>query len=228
MYSYLLLVLCSYLAGSIPFGLILGKLLRGIDLRDHGSGNIGATNAGRILGYRWGLVCLVLDALKGFLPVALLPQCFFATGDPSIGHATVLAGIATIVGHMFSCFLNFRGGKGVATSLGVLLMLSPKGLLVAVAVFAVSIWLWRYVSLSSILAAVGYGCFELIRLSPTPFSATTWSQAAFAIAVPVLIVIQHRSNIRRLLNGDERKLTRKGKVSPQTQTRSDSSATGTN
>jgi glycerol-3-phosphate acyltransferase PlsY len=215
MNAFLILCLCAYLAGSIPFGLIIGKTLKGIDLRDHGSGNIGATNAGRVLGYRWGLLCLVLDALKGLLPVMLFPPYFFATDDPNMGHARVLAGIATIIGHMFSCFLGFRGGKGVATSLGVLLMLSPKGLLVAVVIFALSLLIWRYVSLSSILAAVGYGSYELIRLSPSPFSATTWSQAVFAIAVPVLIVIQHRSNIRRLMKGEELKLTRK-KPSPQT------------
>lgn len=221
MNSFVILCLCGYFAGSIPFGLIIGKLLKGIDLRDHGSGNIGATNAGRVLGYRWGLLCLALDALKGLLPVTLFPSLFFATDDPNMGHARVLTGIATIFGHMFSCFLGFRGGKGVATSLGVLLVLSPKGLLVAVAIFAVSLFVWQYVSLSSILAAIGYGSYELIRLSPSPFSATTWSQAVFAIAVPALIVIQHRSNIRRLIKGEELKLTRK-KSSPQTQTHSDS------
>ena len=200
-----------YLIGSIPFGLLLGKLVKGVDLRDHGSGNIGATNAGRVLGKKWGLICLVLDAAKGLLPVAILPQMFYPA-DPISGpswlpHARVLAGIATIVGHMFSIWLGFRGGKGVATSLGVLLILSPWGVLFAAVLFFTSLIIWRYVSFSSMIAAVGFSGFELIRLAPTPFSDATWSQALFAIMVPLLIIIQHRSNIRRLLKGEETRFT---------------------
>ncbi len=209
MKNMIFLAVASYLAGSIPFGLIIGKTVKGIDLRDHGSGNIGATNAGRVLGKKWGLICLVLDALKGLLPVALFPLLFFAADDPWITHAAVLAGIATIVGHMFPCWLGFRGGKGVATSLGVLLMLSPWGLLVAAAAFFLSLLCWRIVSLSSLIAATAYGGFELCRLSPSPFAETTWSQGLFAILVPLLIVVQHRSNIRRLLKGDEPHFTLK-------------------
>ncbi len=204
-----LLALGSYLAGSIPFGLLIGKAVKGIDLRDHGSGNIGATNAGRVLGKKWGLICLLLDALKGLLPVTLLPQIFVSTGDPWWVHATVLAGVSTIVGHMFSIWLGFRGGKGVATSLGVLLVLSPWGVLVAAMLFFSSFRIWRYVSLSSMIAAIGFGAFELIRLKPTPFSENTWSQGLFAVAVPALILIQHRGNIRRLINGDEPKFERR-------------------
>ena len=197
------LAFASYLTGSIPFGLIIGKATKGIDLRDFGSGNIGATNASRVLGKKWGLICLALDALKGLLPVAELPPLFFRADDPWLIHASVLAGIATIVGHMFPCWLGFRGGKGVATSLGVLLMLSPWGLLFAVFLFFTSLLICRYVSLSSMIAAVGYGSYELSHLTPSPFAETTWSHGLFAIMVPVLIIVQHRSNIRRLINGDE-------------------------
>ncbi len=213
------LALASYLAGSIPFGLMIGRMVKGIDLRDHGSGNIGATNAGRVLGNKWGLICLVLDALKGMLPVAILPQRFFATDDPWLIHATVLAGVSTIIGHMFPCWLGFRGGKGVATSLGVLSILSPWGLLVAAGSFFSSLAIWRFVSLSSILASVGFGACEMIRLKPTPFSESTWSQGLFAMTVPLLIVVQHRSNIRRLWKGEEPRFARErestdGKSSP--------------
>lgn len=203
-----LLVLFCYLIGSIPFGLLIGKAVKGIDLRDHGSGNIGATNAGRVLGKKWGLICLVLDAAKGLLPVAALPSLFFSPEDPWLPHARVIAGIFTIVGHMFSIWLGFRGGKGVATSLGVLLMLSPWGLLIAAVLFFVTLLIWRYVSVSSMIAAIGFSAYELYRLSPAPFSDSHWSQALFAITVPVLIIVQHRGNIRRLMKGEEPKFTR--------------------
>ena len=199
----LLLVLTSYLAGSIPFGLMLGRAVKGIDLRQHGSGNIGATNAGRVLGKKWGLVCLVLDALKGLLPVALLPRLLFGADEPALPHLTVLSGVSTIVGHMFSCWLNFRGGKGVATSLGVVAMLSPWGLLAGAIAFFSTIAIWRIVSLSSMIAAITFGVYQLATLDPSPFTGKTWSQGLFAVAVPLLIVFQHRSNVRRLLKGEE-------------------------
>ena len=205
------LAIASYLAGSIPFGFIIGMVVKGVDLRQLGSGNIGATNAGRVLGKKWGIVCLILDALKGLLPVALLPQQFFGSDSPWLAHATVLAGVSTIIGHMFPCWLGFRGGKGVATSLGVLAILSPWGLLVAAVTFFGSLAIWRFVSVSSMLAAIGFGAFELIRLRPTPVSEATWSQGLFALMVPLLIIVQHRSNIRRLLKGEELRLTSKDK-----------------
>ena len=201
--NFAILALASYLAGSIPFGFIIGKLVKGVDLRKLGSGNIGATNAGRVLGKKWGLICLALDALKGLLPVAFLPSLFVPESSPWLSHAAVLSGVSTIIGHMFPCWLGFRGGKGVATSLGVLSILSPWGLLVAAGIFFSSLACWRIVSLSSMLAAAGFGIFELIRLKPSPFSELTWSQGVFALMVPLLIIVQHRSNIRRLLAGDE-------------------------
>ena len=201
--NVVLLGLVSYLTGSIPFGLMLSKALRGIDLRDHGSGNIGATNAGRVLGKKWGLVCLALDALKGLVPVLLLPPMFFGADNPNLVHLRILTGVATIVGHMFPCWLGFRGGKGVATSLGVVLMLSPWGLLFGAVAFFSSLTAWRYVSLSSMLAAIGFGASELIRLKPSPFAESTWSQGLFAIMVPLLIILQHRTNIVRLIKREE-------------------------
>ncbi len=199
----LLLVLTSYLAGSIPFGLIIGRAVKGIDLRQHGSGNIGATNAGRVLGKKWGLICLALDALKGLLPVAFLPGLLFGADEPALPHLTVLAGVSTIVGHMFSCWLGFRGGKGVATSLGVIAMLSQWGLLAGAIAFFSTFAIWRIVSLSSMLAALTFGGYQLATLKPSPFAGETWSQGLFAVAVPLLIVFQHRGNVRRLLKGEE-------------------------
>ena len=200
--SHFVLALASYLAGSIPFGLMIGRVVKGIDLRDHGSGNIGATNAGRVLGTKWGLICLVLDALKGFLPVALFPR-WICGADAPLDDLAVLAGVATIVGHMFPCWLGFRGGKGVATSLGVVAMLSPWGLLVGAVAFFSTFAIFRIVSLSSILAAVGFGLFYLTPYSLTPYSRQSMSLGLFSAAVPLLIVFQHRSNVKRLLRGEE-------------------------
>lgn len=202
-----LLIAASYLAGSIPFGLIIARFVKGIDLRQHGSGNIGATNVGRVLGKKWGLICLFLDALKGLLPVWLFPVWICGTD----GDMAVVAGVATIVGHMFPCWLGFRGGKGVATSLGVTGMLSPWGLLVGAIAFFGSFAIFRIVSLSSILAAIAFAGFYL-----TPFSRHSTSLAIFSAAVPLLIIVQHRSNIKRLLRGEEPKFGMK-KEEPSSQ-----------
>lgn len=199
--STTLLVIASYLAGSVPFGMMIGRAVKGIDLRDHGSGNIGATNAGRVLGKKWGLICLVLDALKGLLPVLFFPG-WFCGADQSSPDAqadlAVLAGVSTILGHMFPCWLGFRGGKGVATSLGVVAILSPWGLAVGAVVFFGTFALFRIVSLSSMLAAICFGLFYL-----TPASRHSVSLALFSAAVPLLIIVQHRANVRRLLTGEE-------------------------
>lgn len=196
-------IVTAYLVGAIPFGLLTAKLVRGIDIRTAGSGNIGATNVGRVLGARWGAFVLALDALKGALPTYVLPMLATSAEGPRGLHVMVGCGLAAVVGHMFPCWLQFRGGKGVATALGVILVLAPWGTLVAVLTFAVTFALFRIVSLSSMLAAVAFCVAVLWRLSPQPFSAQTWSLAAFAIAVPLLIIVRHRSNIGRLLRGEE-------------------------
>lgn len=198
--STAVLALASYLTGSIPFGLIIGRTVKGIDLRDYGSGNIGATNAGRVLGKKWGLICLVLDALKGLLPVAFFPAwiCGASQSPGSLQDLAMLAGGATVVGHMFPCWLGFRGGKGVATSLGVVAMLSPWGLLAAAITFFATFAATRIVSLSSILAAACFGAFYW-----TPYSPHTFSFGLFSAAVPLLIIFQHRANLGRLIRGQE-------------------------
>lgn len=193
----------AYFAGSIPFGLLIARVVRGIDIRQHGSGNIGATNVGRVLGARWGMACLVLDALKGLFPVWLIPLALVAPTDDRFLSLRVLAGVATILGHMFPCWLGFRGGKGVATSLGVVLLLGPVGSLAAFVTFALSMIIWRIVSLSSILGSLAFAVAQMIWLRPDPFGATTWPVAAFSLAVPALIVVRHWSNIGRLLRGQE-------------------------
>lgn len=206
-------LLLAYLAGSIPFGLILARLLKGVDLRAVGSGNIGATNASRALGTKWGLVVLVLDALKGWLPAALLPG-WWSAEPADLNLLMAGAGIAAILGHMYSVWLGFQGGKGVATALGVLLAVSPYGTLTAFIVFATAFAATRIVSLGSILAATSFAIHQLIALQPDPFSAALWPIATFSLVAPALVIAKHRANIQRLLQGTEPRFGRSRPASP--------------
>lgn len=206
MASGLLLILLAYLTGSIPFGLIVGKLVRGIDIRQHGSGNIGATNVGRVLGSRWGACVLGLDLLKGLLPVWLLSPLCVAVESADFLHWQVGAGVATIAGHMFPCWLGFHGGKGVATALGVVLCLAnPWASALAAALFVLTFAASRIVSLASLVGAIGFAAVQIGLLLPHPFSPETWSLAAFSLLVPALIIARHRQNIVRLVRGTEPK-----------------------
>jgi glycerol-3-phosphate acyltransferase PlsY len=197
----------AYLVGSIPFGLLVCHWIAGVDLRTVGSGNIGATNATRVVGKVWGAVVLLLDALKGLLPTLLLPRVFDAPAELS-GHYSVLAGACAILGHSFPIWLGFRGGKGVATSLGAIVILAPWGTVVAAALFAVVFAATRIVSASSLTAAIGFAGFQWFWLQPEPWSTTRWSLTLFSLAAPLLIVVRHRSNIVRLLRGEEQALRR--------------------
>ena len=205
----LLPILGAYLVGSIPFGLIVARLANGVDIRTVGSGNIGATNVARSIGKSWGILVLVLDALKGMLPTLFFPFLTFTSTESGFVHAQALCGLAAILGHMFPCWLRFRGGKGVATALGVVVVLVPVGSAIAAGVFALSMAIWRTVSLSSILAAVSFAASGMWKMWPTPFSSETWSLATFSLAIPLLIIMRHRSNIGRLLRGEEQRFGKK-------------------
>lgn len=185
----------SYLIGSIPFGLIVGKLF-GKDVRKEGSGNIGATNVTRVVGKKAGLLVLVLDAIKGFLPVYYLITLEY---DPKI---VSLVGIFAVIGHTFSVFLKFKGGKGVATALGVMLALSLKSSIIIV-MFWLGVFLATgYVSIASIMSA-GISWVVIHILTADIY----YTYAAFFIAL--LIVFKHKSNIDRLLKGQEHRFIHK-------------------
>ncbi len=203
----------AYLFGSLPFGYLIARIVAGVDIRKSGSGNIGATNVARVLGKRMGLLVLLLDCLKGALPTALLPIVLTDSNALRL-HLAVLSGTAAILGHMFPCWLKFRGGKGVATALGVALALGPLSTAAAFAVFVLCVALTRIVSLSSILGACTFCGVELWWLRPAPFGEETWSLATFSIVVPLLIVIRHRSNLVRLMRGTEPKFQFGGKDQP--------------
>ena len=199
-----IVVFLAYLIGSLPFGFLTARFAAGIDIRQHGSKNIGANNVTRVLGKKLGLLVLLLDCLKGLLPAWLLAELFRSlTGDSAdVLHIRVACGVATVIGHMFPCWLKFRGGKGVATALGVAGILSWPATLAAMVIFFVAFSASRIVSLSSMLAAAGFAAAHL-SMAKAPFSTAEWSLTAFSLAVPALIVIRHRTNIARLCRGEE-------------------------
>ncbi|MBL8843883.1 MAG: glycerol-3-phosphate 1-O-acyltransferase PlsY [Planctomycetes bacterium] len=195
----LLLLCASYLAGSLPIGLWIGRL-RGVDLREHGSRNIGATNAGRVLGRRFFFLVFALDFAKGCLPVVVAQRV--GSGALAADTFGLLAGVAAIVGHVFPLFLRFKGGKGVATAAGVFAAAAPWPALIALLAWLALFLPTRYVSLASLGAAVVLpaSCFLLPRHAGVAVGVPV--QVA-ACAVGVLIVVRHRSNIGRLLRGEE-------------------------
>ena len=189
------LILACYLVGAIPFGLLIGRIV-GADVRMEGSGNIGATNVGRVLGKKLGALTLVCDVAKGFLPVwaaaSLLP-------DTAMGREWMVmaCGLATVVGHMFPLYLKFKGGKGVATALGVFLFISPGSILISLFVFVAAVAASGYVSVGSLVATALIPLWLWI-LGGTPIIL------AVALVIVILIWFQHRSNIGRLLRGEEK------------------------
>jgi len=192
----IIFLIMAYLIGSIPTGVIIGKKFKGIDIREHGSKNTGATNAYRVLGKQYGIIVLLADALKGWLPVFIAAMA--GVGDWQL----ILVGVLTIVGHTLSPFLKFKGGKGVATSLGVFLFLAPKIVLILVAVFLVVAGTTKYVSLASVSVA---GLFPILVLFLQTGDKRDWSLFGFSLVIGLFVIFKHRSNIERLLKGNENK-----------------------
>lgn len=205
--NFAIVAVIAYLLGSIPFGYLLVRAFRGSDIRQTGSGNIGATNVARsspIL----GAVTLLLDAAKGFVAVsvaAALAARSQPAGSSSVYSAMALAAFAAVLGHMFSIWLGFRGGKGVATGVGAFVAIVPKAVLVAICVFAALVALFRYVSLGSIVAAAALpACIYLLYVHP---GAPMDSVLGAAMASSLLIIARHHQNISRLLAGTEHRLS---------------------
>ncbi len=183
---------CAYLTGSFPTSLVVGKLGAGVDLREKGSKNLGATNVYRVLGWRYAIPVGIVDVTKGTVPVLL-----YAPGAGRGEWIPLLLGIAAIFGHVFSVFIKFKGGKGVATATGVVLGLAPLATTVAMIGWALVVWATGFVSLGSIVGALMFPVALLILGSPDPF--TLW----IGIAIAAFIVFTHRSNVGRLLKGTE-------------------------
>lgn len=204
--SQALCALLSLLAGSIPFSLIVARVGGGVDLRKVGSGNVGATNVARSVGAKWGIVALLLDAAKGALPVWLLPLLFRIPTE-SLTNTSVICGVAAILGHMFSPFLNFKGGKGVATALGVVAVLSPAAMGIAFLTFVLTFAATRIVSISSMLASIAFAIAVCAMNGAELWNENKIGLGIFAIAIPALIILRHWPNIVRLAKGEEKQLS---------------------
>ncbi len=209
MVENILYIVAAYLIGSVPFGYIAGRLI-GIDLREHGSRNIGATNAVRVLGKGWGIPVFVMDFLKGFAP--LLYMKYHLGGDitefsPAAMGWFLGVMFALILGHTFTCFLKFKGGKGVATTGGCLFALSPWVGGAALLSWIVSMIFTRYVSFSSIMAGVGMIVAAGIELwgEEKAYSVADYMVLGLLAIILVLVTVKHRANIGRILNGTEPK-----------------------
>ena len=213
---FIFAVIMAYLLGSIPFGLLIAKA-HGKDLRSIGSGNIGATNVARALGRKWAYLCFLLDMLKGLLPM-LLAKLEIRSGlwtdeiPTAVGLWLWLAvGCAAILGHIFPIYLKFKGGKGVATSLGVALGLWPYYTICAsfaIAIWIVTVLIWKYVSLASITASVSFPLLLILAiiLRPSWDFVSLWPLLIAAAAIPLMVIIRHRENIKRLIAGTESKI----------------------
>jgi glycerol-3-phosphate acyltransferase PlsY len=208
MVTLAVLLIGSYLLGSIPFGYLAGRLA-GTDIRQVGSGNVGATNVVRVLGKRYGYPVFALDVLKGFAAVKI--SILVAPGRPPEWNSPeifgILAAMSSILGHLYSPWLSFKGGKGVATSAGALLALTPGATLIGVAIWIIVFWLTRYVSLASVTAAVVLPMVILVvswqdqkKVKPLVYSSA---------CVAAVVIWRHRSNLSRLMRGTEPRFTRK-------------------
>ena len=209
--SLILLILVSYLIGSIPFALIVGKIFKRIDIRRHGSGNLGSTNAMRVLGIPLGIIVQVLDIAKGLLVVLLLSKFFYhnlpfqnITPFEDITVLKIIAGISAVIGHTFSVFAGFRGGKGINTALGMLISLSPVDVSISIGFFVLVLLSSGYVSLGSIVASFMFPTVMFIRENIFKVEIYGYKTLIFfSIAVSILLIYNHRANIKRLLYGSE-------------------------
>ena len=197
----------AFLVGGIPFGYLVGGAVLKDDIRKHGSGNIGATNVTRLLGWKWGVFVLFLDALKGLLPT-LTTKLFLQDGaNPELLNlGVILAGISCIVGHIYPIWLRLKGGKGVATSLGVILVIAPLASGIALATFLLVFAATRIVGLASVVSVTAFSVAQLVLMGNTALMVEHLPMTLFSTIIPALIVWKHRSNIVRMLRGDEQKM----------------------
>lgn len=198
----LLLIILAYLIGSIPTSVWVSQYFFGIDIREYGSGNAGATNVYRVLGPKWGTAVMIVDMIKGIIAVKLallLPQ--YADSSTKFLNLQIVLGLSAVLGHVFPIWADFRGGKGVATLFGLVLGISPITALCCSGVFLMVLYLTRFVSLSSIFASIAFPVFILII-----FNVENEIYRVFAIAVALMVILTHQKNIGRLLKGSESKV----------------------
>ena len=212
----LIIIVQSYLIGSIPTALIVSKKFFGMDIREHGSGNMGSTNVFRVLGWKWGLLVQLADIAKGLIAV-LLVALFFETQMPFANRtpfedATVvqfIAGLSAVLGHMFSAFAGFRGGKGINTSVGMLIAIAPIEVAVAAGIFFLLLFASGYVSLGSIVAAISVPSTMAIRHNILGVQIEGYQVVVHAcLLLACIVILAHRKNIQRLWRGTENRFTK--------------------
>jgi len=214
MLNLIVIVILAYLVGSIPTAIIITKLVKGIDIREHGSGNSGGSNVFRVIGWKYGLLTIILDALKGAIAVLLISRLYLgsfpfpnATPFDDFTLVQIIAGLSAVIGHIWTIFAGFKGGKGIATALGFLITIITVDMLLALAVFVIVVSLSKYISLGSIMAAASIPLILFVRHDL--FHATVQGYGTilpFAIAIAFLVMYTHRSNLARLVKGTENKI----------------------
>jgi len=215
MSNLLFIVLLSYLIGSLPVSIILTKLVKGVDIRNYGSGNAGGTNVSRILGKKYGVLVVLLDAMKGVIAVVFISRLYFGsfpfpntTPFDDFTLVQIIAGVSAVIGHIWTIFAGFRGGKGIATGLGVLLSIVTLDMLMALGVFLVVMYISKYISLASMSAAVSVPLIMIIRENIFNVQIPSYHTILpFAIGLALLIIYTHRANVERLFSGSENKIS---------------------
>lgn len=215
MLNLVFVILLSYLVGSIPTSIIISKLVRGIDIRNHGSGNAGGSNVFRVLGWKWGISTILLDAFKGALAVIIVARMYLdnipfnnITPFDDFTLVQIICGVSAVIGHVWTVFAGFRGGKGIATGLGVLIMIITIDMALALGVFFIIVAVFRYISLGSLAAAISVPLIMVIRENLFGVNIQGYHTILpFSILLALLVIYTHRKNIDRLLKGSESKIS---------------------
>lgn len=215
MLNLFFVIILSYLVGSIPTSILISKLVRGIDIRNYGSGNAGGSNVFRVLGWKWGILTIILDALKGAVAVIVVARFYLdrfpfnnVTPFDDFTLVQIICGVAAVMGHVWTLFAGFKGGKGIATGLGVLIMIVTVDMALALGVFFLVVGLSRYISLGSLAAAVAVPLIMIIRENIFGVDIRGYHTILpFAILLALFVIYTHRANIGRLLEGSERKVS---------------------
>lgn len=215
MLNLLVILLLSYLVGSIPTSIIMSKFVRGIDIREHGSGNAGGSNVFRVLGWKYGLTVILLDASKGIIAVLLVSRLYF--GNFPFANTTpfddftlvqIFAGISAVLGHIWTIFAGFKGGKGIATGLGFLVSIVTVDMLLGLVVFGIVVSISKYISLASLSAAISVPLFMIIRENIFNVDISGYHTILpFTIFLAFLVMYTHKANISRIISGNENKVS---------------------
>lgn len=215
MLNLIFVILVSYLVGSIPNSIVISKLVRGIDIRNFGSGNAGGTNVFRVLGWKWGVLTILLDTLKGAVAVIVIARFYLdrfpfnnITPFDDFTLVQIICGVAAVIGHVFTLFAGFKGGKGIATGLGVLIMIVTIDMVVAIGIFILVVGYSRYISLGSLAAAISVPIVMIIRENLFHVDIPGYHTILpFVILLALFVVYTHRANISRIIAGNERKIS---------------------